>query len=449
MNSTGLQHFIFSAPFRTNIEMNTFSALSADKVDGHIREVVGELGRTEGGDDLWTTGRDSGQRGELVYANLDESVLPRKAKPIACLQVRSQGLERIAKDACAPSGATSLDISDCGVRYYDDTIAILVCRVSVGGLRTSDAGSISNWSTGFCKSLIDRLRSRRLRLESALLARSAASKNQGLLSRQGHLSRFTDRNEPSAANDGDTMLWVNRIMVSEREPNREAIAEWSQIRPTDADWLDLSSMRLLACVGNSVLAGPPSDRDASVTIDAVALCTYFYVSQDLFRQRLKELHLEVARAAKGVSRSNFSDEKLGELRDHVVVMEGEFGDCRLGLQGHAHDIASRLLEAWNYEALASAVERRSASLETVWSLWREKRRRKYEGALRFVLTIIAGAAVMEFCLSLFVAAGDGKVAPDSVPGLMDAARLVAPDLTLYLALVLVLLLPILVVLGRK
>ncbi len=245
------------------------------------------------------------------------------------------------------------------------------------------------------------------------------------------------------------MLWVNRILVVGESPSPEALSAWTQTQALDADWMPLGSMKLLARVGNSVLSGPLSERDVAVTVDAVALSTFFYVSQDLFRQRLKQLHLEVARTANGMSRTSLSDEALGELRDHVVVMEGEFGDCRLGLQGHMREAALRFLAAWNYDTLAAAVAQRSASLETAWSLLREKRRRRYDGALQSALTVIAGVAVMQFLLALFAAAGGGTVPADAWAGPIDLARLLPPDLMLNAALVLLLVLPLLAVRGRK
>ena len=448
MSDGDAQHLILSAPFRTNIEMDTFSALSESEVDRLVREVAESLNDAEKGGSRWTTERGSGSSAELLFTSLDDHILPQKAKPIACLRSGDGVLGRTAEALRRISKASSIRIDDCRVRYYDDTIAILVCRVTLGGLRPSDLGSLDKWSIKFCRTLIDELGAHRARFEDAFLARSAARRHRRLFARPKRLRRFSDRNQGSSEN-GATMLWVNRVLVADAEPGPEALAAWTQTQARDSDWLDLGSMRLLACVGNSVLAGPLSERDVSVAIDAVALCTFFYVSQDLFRQRLKQLHLEVARAAKGASRTTFSDEALGELRDHLVVMEGEFGDCRLGLQGHMREVALRFLEAWNYDALASAVERRRQSLETAWSLLREKRRRRYDGALQSALTVIAGVTVMQFLLSLFASAGDGTIPEDSVPGLIDMARLLSPDLTLHAALLLVLSLAILAVRGRK
>jgi len=449
--------FIFLAPFRTNVETDIFSALPDTEIDDHILEVMGDLNGAEKGRSHWTTERGSGRGDELLFANLDQHVLPRKAKPIVRLEIRGSDLEQLANNTHAPSGVSNLSITHCGVKYYDDTIAILVCRINLVGLRTSDMGSIDAWSTEFCKSLIDGLKVSRARLEAALRARLEAALHEGYGTRWQHKfyccprrqHRFADHSRGSSE-DGRSMLWVTRILVADDKPNPEAIKAWTQTAGgDDADWLSLESMRLLACVGNSVLAGPLSERDVSVTTNAVALCTFFYVFQDLFRQRLKALQLEVAKTAKGVSRKSLSHEALGELRDRVVVMEGEFWDCRLGLQGHLREVALRFLKAWNYDALASAVERRSASLGTAWLLLREKRARKYNGTLQLVLTAIAGLAIMDFILSLFAAAGAGRVPDDGVIGPIDVAKVLPPDLMLNIALLLICVLPLLVLWGRK
>ena len=447
--SEGESHrLILSAPFRTNIEMDAFSALSAEEVGTRLREAVAGLNGAGGDGVQWTAEREPGRDDGLVFASLDEHALPEKVKPIACLRLQGSALERLAEGVSPAAGASSMLIEDCCVMYYDDTIAILVCSVFLGGLREGCLGSVDEWTIGFCKSLTDRLGVHRARLEGALHAIRAAGRWQGLFHPPGRLRRFADRNR-SSSQDGRTVLWVNRVLAVPEQPGPEALAAWTQTQPGAADWVDLGSMRLLARVGNSVLAGPPSGRDVSVTVDAVALCTFLYVSHNLYRQRLKQMHLEVAKAAKGTSRTSLSEDAVGELRDHVMVMEGEFVDCRLGLQGHMREAVLRYLKEWNYDALAAAVARRSATLETAWSLLREKRRRRYDGALQSALTVIAGVAVMQFLLALFAAAGDGRVPEDSVPGLIDAARLLSPDLTLHAALLLLLVLPLLAIRGRK
>lgn len=471
MSDPSSQRFILSAPFRTNIEMDTFSPLSEAEEESHIRKVVAALDRDEQGGSQWAAGRGSGKGDDLQYANLDDQVLPRKATPIAHLQIGGTDLERIAENALPPPCESSLRIADCSVRYYDDTIAILMCEVSLVGLREVDMVGVAPWSAEFCKSVIDWLQPFRERLEIKLQDGGAAEWRL-LFSPTGRLRRFEDRNEGSRE-DGRTMLWVNRILVSESRPGDQAVKAWTQTDPKDADWLRLNSMSLLPCVGNSVLAGPRSGRDVGVTADAVALCTFFYLSQDLFRKRLKELHLKVARACrsgrgrrpkggrlkrlliksagalKGLRRGALSEEAVGELRDHVVVMQGEFGDCRLGLQGHLREAAHRFLKAWGYDALAVAVERKSASLETTWSLLREKRRRMYDSALQFALTVIAGFALMQFLLALLVASGGGRLRDDDVPGPIDAVSELSPDLTLNVALLLLCMLSLLVFWSRK
>ena len=441
--------FIFFAPFRTNVETDIFSALSDTEVDNLIFKVACGLNRAEEGRSQWITERGAGRGDKLLFANLDEHVLPRKAKPIVCLEVCSKDLEQLSSNARPPAGASKLTVTECTVRYYDDTIAILVCRVGLEGLLAGDIGSIDAWSTEFCQSLVDKLRVSRTRLEKALYEQNETRWRHNFFGSLGRSRRLADHNRGSSV-DGRSMLWVTRVLVAEDEPDLEAIQSWTQTDAGDEnDWLGLESMRLLACVGNSVLAGRLSERDVSVTTNAVALCTFFYVYQDLFRLRLKELQLEVARTAKGISRKSLSQEELGELRDRVVIMEGEFWDCRLGLQGHMREVALRFLNAWNYDALSTAVERRSTSLETAWSLLREKRVRKYNSTLQLALTTIAGLAIMDFILSLFAAAGAGKVPDDGVIGPIDAARMLPPDLMLNIALLLICALPLLVIRGRK
>ncbi len=446
MNEPNALRFLFSAPFRTNVEMDTFSVLSPAEVDAHVEDIATRLNEAEGTEGRWTAGGGE-HDDELRFANLDEHALPRTATPILSLWVSGEVVGRLAEGAPLPSGASNMRIADCRVGYYDDTIAMLVCEVSVDGSPADVLAGLDTWSTRFCKSLIDALGTHRRKLEKALATKGGAKAREPLFSRAGRLRRFSDRNR-GAREDGQTMLWVNRVWLAGDRPAPDLIEGWTQAPASDADWLPLHSMSLLARVGNSVLAGPFSARDVAVTRDVVALCTFFYVTRDLFRQHLKLMLLDVGRAARGVSRASFTEEALGDLRTHVDVMEGECDDCRLGLQGHAGAVMQRLLGVWEYDALSSAVKRKSASLGGAWSLYQDGRRQRYNAIVQAVLSVIAGAAVMELVLSLFAAAGNAGIPDDSWTGLIDAARVMSPDLTLYGALVVLLLLPLLVMRGR-
>ncbi len=446
-NEAGALQFVLSAPFRTNIEMDTFSVLSDEAVDDHIDAIAAALNDAEGCAGRWATGSEGASAGELRFANLDEHSLPRSASPIIRLQVAEHVAGRFAAGAALPDGASSLRITDCAVGYYDDTIGLLVCRVSIGGSPAAILEGFDSWSTRFCKSVIDALASCREELEQALVGTAGATKHhRRLFSNPAHLRRFSDRNRDSRE-DGQTMLWVNRVLVADSCPEHELIDGWTQTLTSNADWLPLGSMSLLACVGNSVLAGPHSERDVSVIVDVIAISTFFYVSRDLFRHHLKLMLLDVGRAAKGVARASFTEEALGDLRTHVDAMEGECEDCRLGLQGHRNAALDRILRVWEYDSLSAAVKRKSASLGSAWALLQASRRRKYDAVVQAVLSVIAGAAVMNLILSLF-AASNATIPEDSVWGLLDAAQLISPDLTLYGALIVVLLLPILVIRGR-
>ena len=438
--------FVFSAPFRTNVEMDTFSVLSPADTDAHVERVAAILNDADGVGGRWTAVRGD-HDGELRFANLDEHALPRTATPILSLRVADEVVGRFAENVVLPPGASSLGIDDCDVGYYDDTIAILTCQVSLGGSPADVLPDLDAWSTGFCKSLIDELRTHRERLEEALATRGPTKAHGLLFSRPGRLRRFSDRNRGSGE-DGRTMLWVHRVLLADARPEPELIDGWTQAPASCADWLPLSSMSLLARVGNSVLAGPFSGRDVSVTRDILALCTFFHATRDLFREHLKRMLLDVGRASRGVARASFTEQALGDLRTHVDVMEGECEDCRLGLQGHAKAVMRRILDVWEYDALSAAVKRKSASLGSAWSLFQEGRRRRYNAVVQAVLSVIAGAAVMDLVLSLLTAAGNPWIAEDSWTGLIDAARLVPPDLTLYGALLLLVLLPLLVIRGR-
>ena len=212
MNEPHALRFVFSAPFRTNVEMDTFSVLSPAEVDAHVGHIATVLNGAAGTGGRWTAGGGD-HDDELRFASLDEHALPRTATPIISVRVSDEVAGRLAEGASLPFGVSSLRIADCSVGYYDDTIAILVCEVGIGGSPAGVLPGLDTWSTGFCKSLIDALGSHRRELEKALAEKGATKVHDRLFSRAGRLRRFSDRNRGSRQ-DGQTMLWVNRVWLA-------------------------------------------------------------------------------------------------------------------------------------------------------------------------------------------------------------------------------------------
>ena len=444
MNDPDNCSFIFSAPFRTNIEMDHFSALEPVLVDDFLKEVSDALNASQEQSNNWRTTRQREKGNDLKFANLDEQMLPWTASPIAVLKVETDILLEVSNRVGDPfGGPEAFKIERCSVRYYDNTIAVMVCEVSIERTPEDVLEVVDTWSTMLCQSLIGALAMHRHGLENELRIRGQEKPNRGLFAEPGKLKRFTDRNS-SLKEDARTMLWTTRILASATQPRNDCIAKWTQSQIASGDWLEMGSASLLVRVGNSVLAGDISKRELRIVENMIALSTFFYVSQELLRHHLKLMHVDIGRAVSGTTKASFTSKSLSDLRNHVDLMEGEFDDCRLGLQGHAKAVSDRLLAIWDYDDLRSSVLRKCRSVEVAWTLLQEKRRRKYNAIVESVLAVIAGVALLDFILSLFDVASNQDIPDDSITGLIDAAREMSPDLTLYAILLVLLLLPLLI-----
>ena len=264
MNEPSSSRFIFSAPFRTNIEMDNFSALEPAVIDNFINEVTGALNAPQGQANRWRSGRQQDKGFDLQFANLDEQMLPRIATPIAVLQVGTVSLQEVSQQVDVPfEGPEAIRTEGCSVRYYDNTIAVMVCVVTIERPPEEVLGVVDTWSTKLCESLIEALAVQRQRLEKALLATERKKAYKGLFAEPGKLRRFTDQNA-GLKEDGHTMLWATRILVTATPPHDGVIARWTQTSVTSDDWLALGGASLLACIGNSVLAGDRSERELGI-----------------------------------------------------------------------------------------------------------------------------------------------------------------------------------------
>lgn len=440
--------FLFITPFRTDFNLSSLEAIGDREtiVDVLLETVKGE---NEGSSGFhWTVPWDKEQKGELHYSELNEDFVPDSATPLLNLDLPPEYIKNELDLRSEEPKVGEYDITQCSVLYYDNTVGILTLEVSFsdGDVQDEIFSIIDKWSTEICSSIISLIESYETSVLSKIRSISKIRKKAIFLHPKEFIV-FFDRFESSMASTDkkvERMLWVTRLYQGSVDENQSEVLErWTQNINLHGNALSLGDSKISACVGNSVVSGTLSKDSKYALETALQISTYFYVLYDVFNKVLKLLYLEMSNGKKA-KESTIS--RVNRIRPHIEFMENEFGDVLMGLQGKRAAIANRFMEAWSYEYLVKAVQKKKDSVGRFSeSILREKQS-KYGRVVEAFLAAIGGVSLLDFILNLFSYSNDRN--SDAVPGLVDSVEHLPVDGVLYVALALLVFVLILVLRKR-
>lgn len=444
--------FIFSAPFRTNINLNSLRAVdSSDLITETIETAVRVVNKNLSAGFLWETPWSRLDDSELHYSELTEDRLPPSATPLLRLVIPGDVILSIQAQKNTSEHFKETEIRHCAIDYYDNTVGILCVDMTFKEIVDCEKffALIDKWSTTFCSSIIKHIKPIEENIRTVLTSGNDVLKNSYFIC-PGKFNVFFDRNainkENNASVEREEMLWVTRILIStSEEQDYDVLKTWTQAPNLLEIKAKIGNVSAAFCVGNSVVFGEPSKMEEYALKTSLSVSTYFYVLYDVLNQNLRLIFLKVS-TTKKVETSVVSN--VNRTRGHIEFIENEFSDVLMGLQGLRNDICRLLLKTWRYSELVNAVERKKNSVEKVIDFIIKEKQNRYGRIIESILVAIGGVAILDFSLNLFSFSSDPELGEDSIPGLIDAAKYLSVDATLYIMIVFLLFVLLLVMKKR-
>lgn len=425
--------FLFSAPFRTNINMNSLHAVNgAESVAAVIDAAVAASSPALPPGCAWESPWNQADRGELHYSELSEDCLPLTATPLMRLVVNPGFVASATAVAGTPPATEEVVVDRCVVDYYDNTVAIVSVELTLAG-GASEAQTLSTvdrWSTAYCSAIIRAIKP----FENAILKALRPDKRQSdtaIFMKPEEFHVFLDRMESvqDASEPREEMLWVTRILLASPDgPPIDLLQQWTQQGDLALKTARVGQADIAFCVGNSIVFDPLTDKEASALHSALSICTYFYVLYNVLNHNLRTLFLNVSRI-KAVPAATIT--RVNRTRSHIEFMENEFSDVLMGFQGLRNDISRRLLATWSYDDLVQAVQKKKDAVAKLVDYSQLEKQNRYGRMIESILAAIGGVAILDFILNLFAFSSDRELADDAVIGLVDAPRHLSVDGTLY------------------
>lgn len=426
--------FFFSAPFRTDINLNSINAAgSPASVEERLLHATKATSLSEGMNWEVPPRRDD-PRKVRVYSGIDMDSIPHIAMPLARLCISDQAVKSlVGSQALGKESVIEQTLfHDCAINYFDNTIAILTLDVTFKcpGGKEVVFDYIECWSNKLCSLILRGTREYEKRFSVELLGGNRARKPKKIFLKRGEFIVYSDRNDLKKSNesDSDGALWVSRIYFDENDLSGDTLTKWTQNPDLKSRTTDVGLAKVALCVGNSVVFGQLSPPEEKSLKKSFSICTYFFVLYFVLDANLKA---EFLRISKPQHISSATISQSGQVKYHIEFIESEFGDTIIGLQGLRKVFATELLDTWDFSAIEQSVARKKDLVEKRIESALRDRQGSHRRILESVLAAIAGVAVLEFVLTLFSFAKDQETAHDAILGLVDVVKYLSVDLVLY------------------
>lgn len=431
--------FIFSAPFRTNINLNSLMAMSnPDIVFKIINNTISSFTEFLPEGIRIKNQWKKHDNGELHYSSLDEDLIPLSAMPLFVFAVSPEIiLSEIVKTL--PIIGKSSIINNCEIEYFNNTIAILRLDIKIEKPEngTQILSFIDKWSTELCSKIIFYVKETEYSFHRKINKDRSYNIANKLFKDVGSFNVFIDRNELDIeeTKSREELLWVTRTLFCEKDNTlTSSLEDWTQQPLLTSKKVAVGKAHIAFCIGNNVVFGSLSSKEEYAFLTSMSVCSYFYGLNDVINMNLKNIFLKIFCIEK-TKLSYFKT--VNKIRNHIVYIENEFSDVLRGLQGTSKLCADHFLSTWEYDKLIDSVQNKKDAVGQAVDLAFREKQDKYSRLLEVVLAAIGGIAVLDFSLNLVAFSKNEELSQDSIIGLVDAARIASADGMLYSIIIII------------
>lgn len=423
--------FIFSAPFRTHINLDSVSAVdSFELITNILTEACESLANELPKEIVLSSQWRSDLNSSLHYSSLSEDNLPLTARPLIKMEI-TEFLRSYEHKNISEMFEQEI-INESYVEFYDNTIAVLFVDISFKNIINQNTflDYLDKWSTKYCSGLVRTIKTFEKKIQNKLTKLDLDYEIKNFVP-NGRFKVFFDRNliDPAQVSLSDEMLWVTRICLEvECTSDLDIFSSWTENADLLESKIKLSSSSATFCVGNSLIFGKLAASEYSALKVSLSISTYFYVLYNVLNKNLRIMFLDISNSKK-VSNSIITN--INRTTSHIEFIENEFADVIMGLQGLRSKITNILLSTWNYLELIESVSKKKNGVEKNINFILQEKNSKYRRIVESILAGIGGISILDFALNLFTFSSKKIISNDSIPGLIDATKYLSIDGTIY------------------
>lgn len=388
--------FIFSAPFRTNININNLKALDAPETVVKVITSALKMSGVLANGYSWQIPWRKVKQGELHYAELSQDQLSFSAIPLLRLMISGSVLSSSMSDLHSTRVIKDVLVNHCVAEYYGNTIAILRIDITLTKMASEAEvfAVLDRWSTAYCSDVIKLIKPMEENVHHELI------KHHNLFFKLGDFNVFFRRNalENNVTEPKEDMLWVTRLFMQSAPVLADLLEGWTQQADLSARTTKIGQANIAFCVGNSIVFDVLTPEEESALYTALSICSYFYVLHDVLNQNLRQLFLHLS---KNNTVSSTMIHKANSVRSYIEFMENEINDTLIGMQGYRDEISRLLLKTWNYGELIGAVKGKKYAVKKIIEFSIQEKQGRYGRIIEAILAGIGGVALMDFAINIY------------------------------------------------
>jgi hypothetical protein len=223
----------------------------------------------------------------------------------------------------------------------------------------------------------------------------------------------------------DPLLWANRTLVLE---SSEATwigpaLHWGHVPDEMAQTLaDKKSFQLLQ-EGTNIFFNDPHVDDFIATNRALQ---YFYVLFDVLNESQRRVFDKLSFSTSRKELRHMAS-RVEAASSFIDFVENEYNDYKLGLQSERKRFCHALEGHFSLDTLLRNLSERKNGVRYRLEKIQSEKDRFMHRAMEAALMLLGAVAALDFCLNLSVAAKTQSALDDGVLGLLDLAKVAAPD----------------------
>lgn len=280
----------------------------------------------------------------------------------------------------------------------------------------------------------------------------SARKHDGIMNRPNDYNAFFDMNKYARRSAGKwhfknptNVLWVNRTVVFNRHDDAilTAIANWTTnsashlaelVKKPDQEQFFLGW-------GNNYIYDPNNTADIMVGVMAIQRANYYYTFLDIINRNL--IFMNAKLSDDQTSRRAFQYQKRSiDTINHIDLFLTEMDDMVQGLQSESKIMVKHLFTCWDTKDLIRTVRNKVDIVRKKIDGLIQSKQTSSQRSMDATIAFLSGIALLDFTLNLADFSSNDSALEDDVFGLTDLARQSPPDILIFVAMAIVVILSI-------
>jgi hypothetical protein len=421
-------YLFLSVPLRTTLELDVrFSAQRPPELVEVLKKCRDLLSKSLGSQYVVESIELPDDCQPKIYTSLAEDLVPSTLQPLLSVKC----IDLISVEMSSMSSCGFKNLKSATLIVYDRSLGALELNLQFDGIDDYDLflEGIDAWVSEFVCKAINVL----LPIYSeifSVLTKTTLRDGVSVMRLVSETSSFFDKCKNNSAPSFLEKMWISRVLfVNGSDIELRSLERWAQGQIALRSLVPLGVQNAAICVGNSVVFGELDSSVENAVHVGLRLSNIIYSMVHVLSHNQRVVHGNFV----GQKTSSIVAAQLTtSIRGTLDLIEHDYEDCLLGMQGMRRAVVTNYLDAWSFEKLFHSSYRRVDSVAALVQDAIMRTNLRYVKIVESALVVIGGVTLLDFSLNLMTYSRTiALLKDDGWFGLIDIANSAPEDLMLY------------------